>query len=228
MDPILEIAQEHGVKVIEDAAQAHGAEYHGRRAGSIGDLACFSFYPSKNLGCYGDGGAVVGSDVALIEQVRLLRDHGRTSKYEHAELGWGYRLDAMQAAILGAKLPHLDAWNDARRAAAYRYNELLAGMDVVTPRELNGVCAVYHCYVIRTPHRDEVVVRLRSQGIGAGIHYPIPLHLQPAYEHLGHQLGDFPVSEACSQEVLTLPLFPEITEEQQARVVDAIRMGIRD
>jgi len=223
MDPILDIARRHNLWVIEDAAQAHGAEYRGRRAGSMGDLACFSFYPSKNLGCYGDGGMVVGNDPELMDRVRRLRDHGRISKYEHGELGWGYRLDALQAAILGVKLPHLDDWNDARRAHAARYNDLLADTEVVTPTEPEHVKHIYHCYVIRTPRRDELVEHLKSQGIGVVIHYPLPLHLQPAYKGLGHQPGDFPISEACAREVLSLPMYPELTPGQQERVAEAVK-----
>jgi len=223
MDPILEVARRHGLKVIEDAAQAHGAEYAGRRAGSIGDLACFSFYPSKNLGAYGDGGMVTGSDPELMAQVRKQRDHGRVSKYEHDQLGWGYRLDALQAAILGVKLRHLDDWNAARRDRACRYTELFADVEVVTPVALDHVKHIYHCYVIRTPRRDELVEHLKKEGTGVVIHYPLPLHLQPAYEDLGYKMGDFPVSEACAAEVVSLPMFPELTDEQQQRVVSQIK-----
>ncbi len=223
MDPILNVAHRHDLLVIEDAAQAHGAEYRGRRAGSAGDLACFSFYPSKNLGCYGDGGMIVGSDPELLARVRKLRDHGRISKYEHDELGWGYRLDALQAAILGVKLRHLDDWNEARRAHAERYNELFADTEVIRPSVLDHVKHIYHCYVIRTPRRDELVEHLKAEGIGVVIHYPLPLHLQPAYKDLGHQLGDFPVSELCAEEVVSLPMYPELTDEQQQRVADAVK-----
>ena len=223
MDEILAIAKAHHLWVIEDAAQAHGARYKGRRVGSLGDIACFSFYPSKNLGAYGDGGAVVTNDVNLAARVRSLRDHGRSSKYLHSELGWGFRLDALQAAILRAKLPHLDAWNAARRERAYRYAELLAGTSVVIPMALPYVEHVYHCYVVRTPHRDEVVKALQARGIGVGIHYPIPLHLQPAYKDLGYTTGSFPISEQCSQEVFSLPMYPELTEQQQREVATAIR-----
>jgi len=223
MDPILDIARRYGLRVIEDAAQAHGAEYRGRRVGSMGDLACFSFYPSKNLGCYGDGGMVVGNDPELMDRVYRLRDHGRISKYEHGEPGWGYRLDALQAAILGAKLPHLDDWNDARRAHAARYNELLSDTEVVTPTEAEHVKHIYHCYVIRSPRRDALVEYLKSEGVGVVIHYPLPLHLQPAYRSLGYRPGDFPISEACAREVLSLPMYPELTDEQQQRVVEAVK-----
>jgi dTDP-4-amino-4,6-dideoxygalactose transaminase len=223
MDPILDVAAQHGLRVVEDAAQAHGAEYAGRRAGSLGDLACFSFYPSKNLGAYGDGGMITGSDPDLIAQVRKLRDHGRISKYEHDELGWGYRLDALQAAILAVKLGHLDEWNEARREHAARYDELFADTEVVTPVALDHVQHIYHCYAIRTPRRDELVEHLKREGIGVVIHYPLPLHQQPAYRDLGYKRGDFPISERCAQEVVSLPMYPELTEEQQQRVAAAVR-----
>jgi len=223
MDAILDIARTHNLRVIEDAAQAHGAEYAGRRAGSMGDLACFSFYPSKNLGAYGDGGMITGSDPELIASVRKLRDHGRMSKYEHDQLGWGYRLDALQAAILGVKLRHLDDWNAARRARASRYTELFADVEVVTPVAADHVKHIYHCYAIRTPRRDELVEHLKREGTGVVIHYPLPVHLQPAYRFLGYKPGDFPVSEACAAEVVSLPMYPELTDEQQKCVVSQIK-----
>ncbi len=223
MDDILTLARRHGLRVIEDAAQAHAAEYKGRRAGSLGDLACFSFYPSKNLGCYGDGGMVTGNDPDLIQRVRKLRDHGRTSKYEHDEVGWGYRLDALQAAILGAKLPHLEAWTDARRAHACQYNELLNDSDVTTPVALAHNRHVYHCYVVRTPRRNELAEHLKAAGIGVVIHYPLPLHRQPAYHGLGYAPGSLPVSEACAEQVISLPMFPELTAEQIARVATTVK-----
>ncbi len=223
MREIVALARRHGLRVIEDAAQAHGATHYGQRAGGIGDLACFSFFPSKNLGCYGDGGMVTTADPDLAAHLRRLRDHGRTSKYEHAEVGWGARLDSLQAAILGAKLPHLEEWNTCRRAAALRYNALLAGCGVVTPAERPYNCHVYYCYVIRAPKRDRLFVELTARGIGAGIHYPIPLHLQPAYRALGWLPGAFPVSEAAADGVLSLPMYAEITPEQQALVASAIK-----
>ena len=226
MDGLAQIAQRHGLALIEDAAQAHGAELRGRRVGTLGDVACFSFYPGKNLGCYGDGGAVVTDDAFLAAKVRKLRDHGRSSKYVHDELGFGHRLDALQAAILAAKLPHLDAANQARRRLAKRYGELLADTDLALPVEPEGVRSVYHLYVVRSPRRDELVEILRSQGIEAGVHYPLPLHLQPAYAFLEHRPGSFPVAEAATVQVLSLPLFPEMTIEQQDRVVQAIRQAI--
>lgn len=228
MDAINEIAYRHHVVVIEDAAQAHGSRYKGKRAGSLGDAACFSFYPSKNLGCYGDGGAVVTDDDHLASRVRSLRDHGRTSKYEHAELGYGHRLDGIQAAILGAKLPHLDGWNAGRRRLADRYAELLADTPIVTPRHLEETEPVYHCYVIRSQRRDALVAALQKQGIGVGVHYPIPLHLQPAYRFLELETGSFPVSEQASREALTLPIYAEMTDEQQDEVVAIIKNVLAD
>jgi dTDP-4-amino-4,6-dideoxygalactose transaminase len=223
MDDILAVARQHGLRVIEDAAQAHAAEYYGRRCGSLGDLACFSFYPSKNLGCYGDGGMVTGSDVELMTRIRRLRDHGRVGKYEHVELGWGSRLDALQAAILGAKLPHLAQWTEQRRAAAARYNDLLSGMDVVIPTERPYNQHVYYCYVIRSQRRDALATHLAEHGIDTVVHYPIPMHLQPAYREMGLGQGTYPVAESAAEQVLSLPMFPEITLEQQQRVAGAVR-----
>jgi dTDP-4-amino-4,6-dideoxygalactose transaminase len=222
MDALAAIARRRGLKLVEDAAQAHGAMHRGWRVGSLGDVACFSFYPGKNLGCYGDGGAVVTNDDRLAARVRRLRDHGRTGKYVHEEIGFGHRLDALQAAILSAKLPHLDAANAARRRLAQRYQQLLAGSELILPWEPDDVRGVYHLYVVRTPRRDQVLDSLHRQGIGAGIHYPLPLHLQPAYAGLGYRPGSLPVTEAAAREVLSLPLYPEMTEEQQDLVVAAV------
>ena len=224
MDAIMEIAARHNLPVIEDAAQAHGSLYKGRRAGSLGHAACFSFYPSKNLGCYGDGGAVVTNDDEVARRVRLLRDHGRISKYEHITLGYGHRLDGIQAAILGAKLPHLDDWNEGRRQRAARYETLLADSDVITPHHLPETTPVYHCYVVRIPgrDRDKVVEHMKEAGVGVGVHYPIPLHLQPAYRFLELGPGSFPVSEQMANEVLTLPIYAEMTDEQQDYVVEKL------
>jgi dTDP-4-amino-4,6-dideoxygalactose transaminase len=226
MDALASIAKSHGLALIEDAAQAHGAQIDGRRVGSLGHAACFSFYPGKNLGAYGDGGAVTTDDETLAAQLRKLRDHGRVSKYVHDELGYGHRLDALQAAILGAKLPHLDGANAARRRLAARYNELLADADLTLPVVPEGVNPVWHLYVVRTPRRDDVLASLKTQGIEAGIHYPLPLHLQPAYRGLGLGPGSFPVAEAAAQQVLSLPLFPEMTDEQQERVAVALLEGM--
>lgn len=223
MAPLLEIAQRRSLWLIEDAAQAHGAEYRGQRCGTLGHLACFSFYPGKNLGAYGDAGAVTGNDETLLAKVRKLRDHGRTSKYEHDEIGFGERLDALQAAVLGVKLPHLEAWTEARRAHARLYDRLLADCDVVTPYELSDVRHVYHLYVIRTVRREEMLAHLKARGIGAGVHYPIPLHRQPAYLKLGYDKTHLPNTEQAAEEVLSLPLFPEITLEQLAYVAKTVQ-----
>ncbi|HEY80983.1 MAG TPA: DegT/DnrJ/EryC1/StrS family aminotransferase [Caldilineae bacterium] len=229
MDPINAIAEKHGLMVIEDAAQAHGSRYKGQRAGSLGHSACFSFYPSKNLGCYGDGGAVVTNDPKVAESVAKLRNHGRVTKYEHDELGYGHRLDGIQAAILGAKLPHLDAWNAGRRERAARYDELLADLPVTTPEHLPYTEPVYHCYTIRLEEgvdRDVIVRHLKAQGVGVGVHYPIPLHLQPAYRFLELEPGAFPISEAMAKRVLSLPLYAELTDEQQDDVVATLKEAL--
>jgi dTDP-4-amino-4,6-dideoxygalactose transaminase len=226
MDAILDIAQRHNLRVIEDAAQAHGAEYRDKRAGTMGDVACFSFYPGKNLGAYGDAGALVTNDRALAEHARMLRDHGRSEKYAHKLVGYGYRLDALQAAILGAKLPHLDAWNARRREIADFYTELLpryCGSDIVTPYVPSHIQPVYHIYCIRAENRDGLQKHLRARGIDTGIHYPIPLHVQPVYENLGYKAGDFPNAEKAASEILSLPMYPELTNEQAQQIVDAIR-----
>lgn len=223
MDPILEIARQHNLFVIEDAAQAHGAEYRGRRAGSMGAIACFSFYPGKNLGAYGDAGALVTNDDDLAARARMLRDHGRKEKYEHQIVGYGYRLDALQAAILGAKLPHLDVWNARRREIADYYTELFSNTDLVLPYVPPHITPAYHLYVVRAKNRDALQKHLKERSIEAGIHYPIPLHLQPVYKNLGYKPGDFPHTEKAANEVLSLPMYPELTEAQINRVVEAVR-----
>jgi dTDP-4-amino-4,6-dideoxygalactose transaminase len=222
MDAIMEIARRHSLKVIEDACQAHGATYGGRKAGSLGDAACFSFYPSKNLGGAGDGGMITTNDDSLAEQVRKMRDHGRSGKYSHSLIGFTYRLDALQAAVLNVKLAHLDAWNEARRRHAALYNELLSSTDVVLPYEAQGCRSVYHVYAMRTPQRDALLDHLQRKGIGASIHYPLPVHLQPAYAGLGLGKGRYPVAEACAESELSLPMYAELTPEQIDEVVAAI------
>jgi len=223
MAPLLEIAQKYGLKVIEDAAQAHGATYQGKKVGTLGDCGIFSFYPAKNLGAYGDAGILVTNNDAIAKTVQLLRNQGRRDKYEHLQVGYNYRLDALQAAILNAKLPHLAAWNEARQQKAALYDRLLAGLPVTRPIVRPDRSHVYHLYVIRVPHRDELAAFLRSRGIETGIHYPIPLHLQPAYRQLGYRQGDFPVTERLAREILSLPLYPEISDEEVEQVVGAIR-----
>jgi dTDP-4-amino-4,6-dideoxygalactose transaminase len=222
MDPLRDIAARHGLAVIEDAAQAHGAAYRGRAVGSLGSCAAFSFYPSKNLGAYGDAGMVVSSDAELIHRVRRLANHGRLEKYVHEVEGGNSRLDTVQAAVLEVKLRHLAAWNAARRARAVVYHELLRGLPVVVPFAAPETDPVYHLYVIRVARRDEVQKALAMRGIDTGIHYPVPLHLQPAYRSLGLAPGAFPVAERAAREVLSLPMYPELTAEQQTRVVEAL------
>src|SRR5687767_11397628 len=195
MDPIIEIARKHGLYVIEDAAQAHGAEYKGRRAGSLGDAGCFSFYPGKNLGAFGEAGAVVTNNRELAEKIRVLRDHGQVRKYHHSMVGWNCRMDGIQGAVLQIKLRHLEQGNQSRRAHAARYNEALQSVDaVVTPAEAGYAKHVYHIYAIRVQGRDTVMRTLTDKGIGCGIHYPIPVHLQECYRSLGYDRGSFPVA----------------------------------
>lgn len=217
-----------GVPVVEDAAQAQGARRHGVPVGGLGDLAATSFYPGKNLGAYGDGGAVLTGSAELAAAVRLLREHGSPRKYEHTVLGFNSRLDTLQAVVLSAKLRRLEGWNAARRAAADRYSALLADVPGVTPPVvLEGNLPVWHLYVVRVPERDRVLKELHAAGIGAGIHYPTPVHLTGAFGSLGHAPGDFPVAEAVAGEILSLPLFPEITPAQQERVVAALAEAVR-
>jgi len=221
MTAIAEIARRRKLLVIEDAAQAHGATHAGKRAGSFGDAATFSFYPSKNLAAVGDGGAVVTSKAEVAQDVRLRRDHGRTSKYEHGLLGWNYRMDEFQAAALNVKLPRLDEWNNRRRALAARYHERLQGSPLTLPTPDAG--SVWHLYVIRTPKRDALRDHLEKQGIETGVHYPLPLHLQPPFANLGHKRGGFPEAERAADEVLSLPMYPELGDEGVDRVSAAIR-----
>ena len=225
MDPILEIAREHNLKVVEDAAQGHGATYKGRTIGSIGDMACFSFYPGKNLGAYGDAGAIVTSSQELAVKARMLANHGRVEKYNHEKEGVNSRLDGIQGAILKVKLAHLDAWTESRRRNAYRYNERLAGSPVVTPVEIDDVRAVYHLYVVRVAadHREAFQGYLKENGIATGIHYPIALPNLKAYAYLGHTESDFRVASSASQEIVSLPMFPELSAEQIDYISDKIK-----
>ena len=223
MDAICAVAREHGLRVIEDACQAHGARFQGRRAGSLGDVAAFSFYPGKNLGAYGDGGCVVTNDAALADRIRRLRNYGSRVKYYHDELGENSRLDTLQAAVLNVKLRHLDAWNGRRWAAAARYTAELRGLpDVTVPATAPGVEPVYHLYVIRHPRRDALGDDLKQRGIATLIHYPVPIHLQKAYRGMGWAAGDFPHTERASREILSLPMFAELTVEQVDGVIRAI------
>jgi len=224
MDPIMEIAQRHCLMVIEDACQAHGAEYKGRRAGSIGHAGCYSFYPGKNLGAWGEAGAVVTNDRALAAKIRILRDHGQETKYHHSCIGWNARMDGIQAAVLRVKLKGLNHGNTARRAHARRYDELLSGLEhlAVPPAAEYGV-HVYHLYVVRVPERDRILQALAQRGIACGIHYPKPVHLQGAYRSLGLGLGSFPVAERCAGEFLSLPMFPELTPTQVETVARELK-----
>lgn len=223
MDPLLDIAGKHDLWVIEDAAHAHGALYKGRRAGSLGHVSCFSFYPRKVMGCYGDGGAVTTNDEELYDRIKVLRYMGQHEKYLHEVIGFQQRLDELQAAILRVKLRNLDKWIDERRLWAGLYTELLTGLPVTTPEEIGDVRHVYYQYTIRTPHRDELMSFLAERGIDSQNMYPIEVPYQPAYQHLGHKQGDFPVADAHVKEILCLPMFPELTEEEVRSVARAIR-----
>ena len=227
LEPILKFARLHGLRVIEDAAQAHGAEYKGRKAGSMGDAGCFSFYPGKNLGAFGEAGAVVTNDAELARKIRILRDHGQVRKYQHAVVGWNCRMDGIQAAVLQVKLRHLVRGNQKRRAHAATYNRAFAGMEGVgVPLEADYACHVYHIYAIRVQERDRVISALQDEGIGCGIHYPVPIHLQPAYQHLGYRPNAFPVSERTSAEFISLPMYPELSEHQMERVAEAVEKSL--
>jgi dTDP-4-amino-4,6-dideoxygalactose transaminase len=221
MDRIRDLAKQYNLAVIEDACQAHGARYEGRPAGTIGDIGCFSFYPGKNLGAYGDGGAVVTRSAELAARLRLLRNYGQTRKYFHGLRGYNSRLDEIQAAILSVKLKHLEGWNEARRNVARRYDSAL-GPKVTVPARREGSVHVYHLYVIRCPERDALQRWLAEHGIGTQIHYPVPIHLQEAYSDLGVTKGTLPATEAASAEVLSLPIFPEMTDVQIDHVIDTV------
>jgi dTDP-4-amino-4,6-dideoxygalactose transaminase len=227
MDAILEVARAHGLSVIEDAAQAHGAEYKGRRVGALGDIGCFSFYPAKNLGACGEGGAVVTNNLEYARAIRLLRDWGSDKKYVHSVKGYNYRLEGIQAAILRVKLRHLDAWTAARIRWAGLYDELLAGSGVVVPRAVEGVRHAWHCYTMRVADRDQVQAALLASGVQSGVHYPIPIHLQPAYAGLGYRRGDFPEAERAADEVLSIPIHADLTEAQVREVAGAVREAVR-
>ncbi len=231
MDPILAIAKKHGLRIVEDCAQAHGAVYKDRTIGSFGDMACFSFYPGKNLGAYGDAGAIVTSDDLLAKKARMFANHGRVEKYDHDMEGVNSRLDGLQAAILGVKLKHLDQWSEARRKNAYLYNEHLKGTGLVTPTEIANVKAVYHLYVVRTKKelRQKLQDHLKSKGISTGIHYPIALPNLKAYSYLKHNSNDFPEATRASQEILSLPMYPELSKSQIQFVAHEIgEFGLRN
>jgi dTDP-4-amino-4,6-dideoxygalactose transaminase len=226
LDPILAIARKHGLKVIEDAAQAHGAEYKGRRVGSIGELGCFSFYPGKNLGAYGEGGMVVTNDAKYAQTLRILRDGGSAKKYYHVMKGYNYRMEGLQGAILRVKLRHLEAWTEARRSRAIEYEKHLKSADIVRPIEMPYARHVYHIYAVRTTDRSELQRRLQAQGVQTGIHYPIPVHLQEGYRDLGYVAGEFPQSERAANEVLSLPMYPELSNIQIEFVSAAVHSDV--
>jgi dTDP-4-amino-4,6-dideoxygalactose transaminase len=228
MDPIMAIAKKNGLFVVEDACQAHGAEYFNRKAGSIGDAGCFSFYPGKNLGAYGEAGAVVSNNADLATKLRMLRDHGQIRKYEHRIMGWNARMDGLQGAILSVKIRHLPIWNQLRRNAAHRYSELLADADgVVTPFEAEGADHVYHVYAVRIKNRRTIMNHLLQNDIHTGIHYPIPLHLQKAFLSSNKKTSSYPIAEKIAQELLSLPIYPEISEPQILSVVRCLKDGIQ-
>jgi len=229
MDPIMAIAGKYGLRVIEDACQAHGAEYKGRAAGSMGAAGCFSFYPGKNLGAIGEAGAVVTNDAVLAEKIKSLRDHGQTRKYLHRSIGWNARMDGIQAAVLSVKLKHLDAWNDARRRHAKRYAELLHNdAEVILPVAAEYGRHVYHIFAIRADNRDALIAALTAEGVGCGIHYPSPVHLQQAYAALGLKEQAYPKAERCASELVSLPMFPDLTDDQVVYVSDTIKRFLLD
>ncbi len=223
MDPLLALARENSLIVIEDACQAHGARYKGQRVGSLGHAAAFSFYPAKNLGAYGDAGAVVTNDPKIDEKLRMLRNYGSREKYVHDMQGFNRRLDTLQAAVLRVKLKYLDQWNEARRAHAARYAELLADSGVAAPQAADYAEPIWHLYVIRSQARDALRKHLTQRGIATGIHYPIPIHEQAAYADLGYKRGTFPVTERASDEILSLPMYAELTDAQIGQVAQAIK-----
>jgi dTDP-4-amino-4,6-dideoxygalactose transaminase len=227
MDPILTVAHAHGLVVIEDAAQAHGAEYKGRRAGSLGDAGCFSFYPGKNLGAFGEAGAVVTNNPELRDKMRILRDHGQIQKYHHTMVGWNARMDGIQAAVLRVKLRHLDRWNELRRSYAAQYDRALEGVEeLAIPFEAAYARHVYHIYAMRVRRRDEVIRLLSEMGIACGIHYPVPIHLQIAYQSLGYEVGAFPIAEQAARQFISLPMFPELTPEQVQFVAKGVSQAV--
>jgi dTDP-4-amino-4,6-dideoxygalactose transaminase len=224
MDPILEIAKRHNIPVIEDACQAHGATYKGKKAGTIGAAGAFSFYPGKNLGALGEAGATITSDATLAEKIKVLRDHGQAKKYVHSMIGWNARMDGIQGAVLSVKLKHLEAANAKRRANAALYNELLAGSDdIVTPATGAHNQHVFHVYAVRVNERDRVLQAMADKGICCAIHYPVPVHLQGAYNFLGCGKGSFPVAERCAEQFLSLPMYPELTADQIRAVAAALK-----
>jgi dTDP-4-amino-4,6-dideoxygalactose transaminase len=227
MDQILDIARKYGLSVVEDACQAHGSLYKGKPAGSMGDAGCFSFYPGKNLGAYGEAGAVVTNNAELANKMRMIRDHGQEKIYYHGCIGWNARMDGIQGAVLSVKLKHLPAWNEARRKNAEMYNGLLHGSDgIFTPQQMEWAQHVYHIYAIRAQNRDTLISKLGEKGVNCGIHYPVPVHLQNAYQSLGLKPGSFPVAEQCASEFVSLPMFPELSPDQIHYVADEVKASV--
>jgi dTDP-4-amino-4,6-dideoxygalactose transaminase len=222
VDPILAICKKHKLPLIEDACQAHGAKYKGNVVGTFGETSGFSFYPGKNLGAAGEGGALVTNNAAYAARARALREHGSTVRYYHDEIGFNYRMEGFQGAVLGVKLKHLDNWTRERRRVAHRYHELLADTPLQLPREADYAASAYHLYVVRHPQREELKKHLEANGVGCALHYPMSLHLQKCYAHLGHKEGAFPVAEKAARECLSLPIYPELTDVQIQRVVSVI------
>ena len=214
IDALMDIAKKNDFPVVEDCAQSHGAEYKGKKAGSFGAVSCYSFYPGKNLGAFGEGGMFVTNDESLAEHARVLRDHGSRVRYFHDEVGFNYRMEGMQAAVLRVKLRHIDDWTDKRRKVAAKYHQMLAGLPLKLPKEAPYAKSVYHLYVIRSDRRDALKKHLDQKGVGNGLHYPVPLHMQKCYANLGYKEGDFPVAERAGRECISLPVFPEMTDEQ--------------
>ncbi len=223
LEPLLKSCRQHKLPLVEDACQAHGAKYRGKTVGTFGALSGFSFYPGKNLGAYGEGGALVTNDAGLAGRARALREHGSTQRYYHDEIGFNYRMEGIQGAVLGIKLKHLDTWTRERRRVAHRYHELLAGTPLQLPREGEGAESAYHLYVVRHARRDALKLHLEANQVGCALHYPLPLHLQKCYAHLSYKAGDFPIAEKAARECLSLPIYPEMTEEQVQRVAEVIK-----
>jgi len=223
LDPILAIAKKHNLAVVEDSAQAHGAKYKGKTIGTFGAISCFSFYPGKNLGAAGEGGALVTNNAEFAKRARSLREHGSSVRYYHDEVGFNYRMEGIQGAVLGVKLPHLNSWTAGRQRVARRYRELLKDTPLQLPQQASWAESVWHLYVVRHPKRDDLKKHLEANGVGCALHYPLPLHLQKCYAHLGYQEGSFPVSEKAARECLSLPIFPELTDAQIQRVADVIK-----
>jgi len=222
LDPLLAISRKHNLPLVEDAAQAHGAKYRGKTVGTFGVISCFSFYPGKNLGAYGEGGGLVTNNAAFAARARALREHGSSQRYYHDEVGFNYRMEGIQGAVLGVKLKYLEAWTRERARVAHRYHALLAGTPLLLPREAEYAHSAWHLYVVRHPRRDELKKHLEAHQIGCALHYPLPLHLQKCYASLGHREGAFPIAEKAARECLSLPIYPELTDAQILRVANVI------